>query len=74
MSDQGTTWRATAFNDGGWASGPAELGYGDGDEATVVRYGPDGVYVRARLPRRELRRFAPYLVAEAHAAPARSRA
>jgi GTPase len=26
----------------------------------------DGVFVRARLPRRELRRFAPYLVAEAH--------
>ncbi|HYZ77420.1 MAG TPA: GTPase HflX [Gaiellaceae bacterium] len=36
--------------------------------------GPDGVYIRARLPRRELRRFAPYLVAEAHAARARSRA
>ena len=36
--------------------------------------GPDGVYVRARLPRRELRRFAPYLVAGAHAARARSRA
>jgi GTPase len=30
-----------------------------------------GVYVRARLPRRELRRFAPYLVAEAHSEPAR---
>ena len=26
---------------------------------------PDGVLVVARLPRRELRRFAPYLVAEA---------
>jgi len=25
----------------GWASGPAQLGYGDGDEATVVSYGPD---------------------------------
>jgi GTP-binding protein HflX len=32
----------------------------------------EGVYVRARLPRRELRRFAPYLIAEAHAAPASS--
>jgi GTP-binding protein HflX len=30
-----------------------------------------GVYVRARLPRRELRRFAPYLVAEAHSESAR---
>ena len=30
---------------------------------------PDGVLVRARLPRRELRRFAPYLVAEARSEP-----
>jgi GTP-binding protein HflX len=30
-----------------------------------------GVYVRARLPRRELRRFAGYLVAEAHSETAR---
>jgi len=32
---------------------------------------PDGVHVRARLPRRELRRFASYLVAEARSEPAR---
>ncbi|MBP7516075.1 MAG: metallophosphoesterase family protein, partial [Flavobacteriales bacterium] len=38
-SNQGTAWRATSFNDATWASGPAELGYGDGDEATVVSYG-----------------------------------
>ena len=31
----------------------------------------DGVYIRARLPRRELRRFAGYLVAEARSEPAR---
>jgi GTP-binding protein HflX len=31
----------------------------------------DGVFVRARLPRRELRRFAKYLVAEARSEPAR---
>jgi GTPase len=30
----------------------------------------DGVFVRARLPRRELRRFAPYLIAEARPEPA----
>jgi hypothetical protein len=40
-SDQGTAWRAAAFDDSGWAAGPAELGYGDGDESTVVSYGPD---------------------------------
>jgi GTPase len=32
---------------------------------------PDGVYIRARLPRRELRRFAAYLIAEAGTEPAR---
>ena len=32
---------ATAYDDAGWAQGPAQLGYGDGDEATVVSYGPD---------------------------------
>ena len=40
-SDQGTAWYQPKFDDSGWASGPAELGYGDGGEATVVRYGPD---------------------------------
>ncbi|MGZ6953201.1 MAG: fibronectin type III domain-containing protein [Acidimicrobiia bacterium] len=40
-SNQGTAWRSTGYADGAWASGPAELGYGDGDEATVVGYGPD---------------------------------
>ena len=34
--------------------------------------GPDGVLVRARLPRSELRRYARYLVAEARAQPASS--
>jgi len=32
---------------------------------------PEGVYIRARLPRRELRRFASYLIAEARTEPAR---
>lgn len=41
-SNQGTAWRAIGFNDSTWASGPAQLGYGDGDEATAVSYGPNG--------------------------------
>ncbi|MCK4887727.1 MAG: CotH kinase family protein, partial [Planctomycetes bacterium] len=39
-TDQGTAWRATSFNDNPWESGPAELGYGDGDEETVINSGP----------------------------------
>jgi hypothetical protein len=40
-TDLGTAWRATNYNDSGWGIGPAQLGYGQGDEATVVWYGPD---------------------------------
>jgi hypothetical protein len=38
-TNQGTAWFASAFNDAAWASGNGQLGYGDGDEATVVSYG-----------------------------------
>ncbi|MBI5865957.1 MAG: metallophosphoesterase [Planctomycetes bacterium] len=40
-SDQAAGWRDPAFDDGAWAGGRAPLGYGDGDERTVVGYGPD---------------------------------
>jgi len=36
-SDQGTAWRGLAANDSSWALGRAQLGFGDGDEVTVVR-------------------------------------
>ena len=41
-TDQGTAWRNPSFNDAQWDSGPAELGYGDGGEAHVVSFGPNG--------------------------------
>jgi hypothetical protein len=40
-TNQGNKWKAKNFNDANWKSGPSELGYGDGDEATVVSYGPN---------------------------------
>jgi len=39
-SDQGSAWRELGFDDSGWSAGAGELGYGDGDEATVVNCGP----------------------------------
>lgn len=36
-----STWKAPAFNDATWSAGPAQLGYGDGDEATSIGFGPD---------------------------------
>lgn len=38
-SDQGTAWKNPGFNDSSWKQGPAQLGYGEGDEATVINYG-----------------------------------
>jgi secreted PhoX family phosphatase len=40
-TDQGTAWTASNFADAAWTSGNAELGYGDGDEATIVSFGPN---------------------------------
>ncbi len=40
-SDQGTAWTGLQSNDNSWESGPAQLGYGDGDENTVLSFGPD---------------------------------
>lgn len=37
-----TNWRLPGFDDSSWPSGPAPLGFGDGDEATVVPSGPAG--------------------------------
>ncbi len=33
-------WSGAGFTDSSWKSGRAQLGYGDGDEATVIGYGP----------------------------------
>jgi len=40
-SDAGTAWQSPGFDDSAWSSGSAQLGYGDGDEQTVVSFGPD---------------------------------
>ncbi|MDB4536985.1 lamin tail domain-containing protein [Akkermansiaceae bacterium] len=37
-SDQGSAWFATDFDDGTWAEGPSQLGYGEGDEAQAIGF------------------------------------
>ncbi len=37
----GAGWTTTGFDDSTFKSGLPQLGYGDGDETTVVSYGPD---------------------------------
>jgi MYXO-CTERM domain-containing protein len=38
-SDRGEAWLAPGYDDSAWASGPAQLGYGEGDEATTIAAG-----------------------------------
>ncbi|MDE0178727.1 MAG: fibronectin type III domain-containing protein, partial [Gammaproteobacteria bacterium] len=45
-TDQGTAWREPDFDDSGWASGAAQLGFGEGDEATVITRGATTFYFR----------------------------
>jgi serine/threonine protein kinase/tetratricopeptide (TPR) repeat protein len=40
-SDQGVAWRELDFDDSKWKTGRAQLGYGDGDETTLIGYGDD---------------------------------
>lgn len=42
----GTAWKDPGFNDSSWTSGPAELGFGDGGEATVLTAGHITYYFR----------------------------
>ena len=37
----GISWRSNSFNDATWKSGEAQFGYGDGDEQTIVSFGPN---------------------------------
>ncbi|MFN0207490.1 MAG: metallophosphoesterase [Planctomycetota bacterium] len=37
----GADWIDLNYNDSAWASGPAQLGYGEGDESTIVSFGPN---------------------------------
>jgi hypothetical protein len=35
------SWKDLNYDDSGWKTGNAQFGYGDGDETTVIDYGPD---------------------------------
>jgi hypothetical protein len=34
-------WYQTDYDDASWSSGNAQFGYGDGDESTIINFGPD---------------------------------
>jgi chitodextrinase len=39
--DPGASWTTAGFDDSAWRTGLGQFGYGDGDEASVVGFGPD---------------------------------
>lgn len=41
-ANAGTAWRATDFDETAWKQGPAQLGYGDDDQATTINFGSSG--------------------------------
>lgn len=54
-ADLGSAWRMPGYDDSAWGSGPGKLGYGDGDEATIVAFGTSTskfktTYFRATFP------------------------
>ena len=48
------TWKDITFDDSSWAQGIAQLGYGDGDEATAIGYGgnPSARYITTYFRRK----------------------
>ncbi len=64
-----TVWLLLPYEEGGRLNELYALGAPIDERSDL----PEGVLVQARLPRRELRRFAPYLVAESSDARAASR-
>ena len=45
-ADAPLDWASPAFDDSNWSEGPAQLGFGDGDEATVTASGRMTTYFR----------------------------
>lgn len=48
--DPGSTWKDPSYDDAAWPVGPAELGYGDGDERRVIEDNPTPGYSNSPVP------------------------
>lgn len=49
VNDPGGSWTSVAYNDASWSSGPAELGFGEGDEDTAITKVGASYYFRKAL-------------------------
>ncbi|XXF77855.1 DUF1929 domain-containing protein [Myxococcaceae bacterium GXIMD 01537] len=62
--DLGTAWLTAGYDDSAWKSGPAQLGYGDGDEKTKLKRLSSTVSQPSLYFRKTLRLDAPVTVAD----------
>src|SRR6267154_727583 len=61
-SNQGTAWSASSFNDSGWANGVGQLGFGDGDESTVLTSGAITYYFRKSVTIADISQFQSFTI------------
>jgi hypothetical protein len=61
----GGGWFGTSFSDAAWTRAPGELGYGDGDESTVIPGGSPGAQFITSYYRRTFQIPEPSLIAQA---------
>ena len=47
-SEPPATWKETSFNDASWSQGNGSIGYGDGDDQTVISRTPS-LYMRQKF-------------------------
>lgn len=67
-TDEGIAWKESSFEDASWKSGNGVFGYGQGDEKTVLSFGPDNqnkyitTYFRKTVNIRDTSAFSGYLL------------
>jgi len=64
-SSPGAAWATPAFSDASWVRAPGELGYGDGDESTVIPGGSPGAQFITSYFRRTFQIPLPAQIAQA---------
>ena len=47
-AEPGAAWKSSSYDDSGWLEGPGGIGYGDGDDGTIIDVSPS-VYLRIKF-------------------------
>ncbi len=61
-SNQGTAWQSSSFDDSSWSIGAGQLGFGDGDETTVIASGHITYYFRKTVNIPDVNQYQNFIV------------